>query len=293
MKIVLTTPTGRVGSRVVRLLLQAGVRPTLLLRDPSRLDAETRALVDCAQADQRDADDVLAATEGADALFWVSPPTDAEDPVAAHAAMGAIAARAVQEHRIGRTVFQSSVGAERRSGAGEIDGLAATEVALDATGASVLHLRCGMFFTNLLMDPRALEERVLRVTWPVDLPLPWVDPRDVGDVAAARLLSPAWSGRHVQAVHGPEDLTYRQVAAILGEAMGRPVSAERIPDRRPACGAAQRRPRRTPGRGADRHVGRAARELRRRRPAHHPHDHSDHAPRVGARPHPGELRAPQ
>ncbi len=230
MKIVVTTPTGRVGSRVVRLLLQAGVRPTLLLRDPSRLDDEIRALVDCAQADQRDADAVLAATEGADALFWVSPPTDTDDPIAAHAAMGAIAARAVEQHGIARTVFQSSVGAERRSGAGEIDGLAATELALDATGASVLHLRCGMFFTNLLMDPGPLEEGVLRVTWPVDLPLAWVDPRDVGDVVAARLLSPAWSGRHVQAVHGPEDLTYQQVADVLAEAIGRPVAAEQIPD---------------------------------------------------------------
>lgn len=189
MKIVVTTPTGRVGSRVVRLLLQAGTRPTLLLRDPARLNPETRALVDCIVADQRDGDAVLAATEGADALFWVSPPTEDEDPIAAHAAMGAIAARAVVEHGIGRTVFQSSGGAERRTGAGEIDGLAATEVALDETGGSVLHLRCGMFFTNLLLDPRALEEGVLRVTFPVDLPLPWVAPRDVGDVAAARLLT--------------------------------------------------------------------------------------------------------
>src|SRR3712207_8934011 len=54
------------------------------------------------------------------------------------------------------TLFRSG-GAELRSGAGEIDGLAATEQALDATGASVLHLRCGMFFTNLLMDPRSEE----------------------------------------------------------------------------------------------------------------------------------------
>jgi uncharacterized protein YbjT (DUF2867 family) len=144
--------------------------------------------------------------------------------------MGAIAARAVEEHGIARTVFQSSGGAELRSGAGEIDGLAATEAALDATAPSVVHLRCGMFFTNLLMDPGALEEGVLRVTLPVDLPLPWVDPRDVGDVAAARLLSTEWSGHHVQAVHGPEDLTYRQVAAVASEALGRPVSAERIPD---------------------------------------------------------------
>jgi uncharacterized protein YbjT (DUF2867 family) len=230
MKIVVTTPTGRVGSRVVRLLLQAGLRPTVLLRDPTRLDAHTRALVDPVVADQRDAEAVLAATAGADALYWVSPPTDADDPVAAHAEMGAIAARAVTENGIARTVFQSSGGAELRTGAGEIDGLAATEVALDGTGASVLHLRCGMFFTNLLLDPGALEDGVFRVTWPVDLPLAWVDPRDVGDVAAARLLASDWEGRHVQAVHGPEDLTYRQIAEIVGDVLGRPFSAEQIPD---------------------------------------------------------------
>jgi uncharacterized protein YbjT (DUF2867 family) len=230
MKIVVTTPTGRVGSRVVQLLLQAGVRPTLLLRDPARLGAETRALVDTVVADQRDADAVLAATAGADALYWVSPPTGADDPVAAHAELGALAARAVTEHGIARTVFQSSGGAERRSGAGEIDGLAATELALDDTGANVLHLRCGMFFTNLLLDPAALADGVLRVTYPVDLPLPWVDPRDIGDVAAARLLACDWHGRQVQAVHGPEDLTYRQVAEVLEQVLGRPFAAQQIPD---------------------------------------------------------------
>ena len=63
-------------------------------------------------------------------------------------------------------MFQSSVGAEKRHGAGEIDGLARTEETLDATGASVTHLRCGFFFTNLLLDPGALEEGVLRVIMP-------------------------------------------------------------------------------------------------------------------------------
>src|SRR5918999_227998 len=124
----------------------------------------------------------------------------------------------------------SSVGAEKRQGAGEIDGLARTEELLDATGASVLHLRCGMFFSNLSMDPGALEEGVLRVTWPVDAQMPWVDPRDVGDVAAARLLATDWSGRQVQAVHGPEDLSYAQAASIVSRATGRPLRAEQIPD---------------------------------------------------------------
>jgi uncharacterized protein YbjT (DUF2867 family) len=230
MKVVVTTPTGNVGSRVTRLLLQAGVRPTLLLRDAAKLDERTRELVDVVQGDQFDPEVVLRATDGADALYWVNPPVFDGDAIEAWSRAGSYAARAIEEHGISRTVFQSSGGAEKRYGAGEIDGLARTEELLDATGGSVLHLRCGFFFTNLSMDPAALEEGVLRVTWPVDVPMPWVDPRDVGDVAAARLLATDWSGRQVQAVHGPEDLSYAQVAAIVSRATGRPLRAEQIPD---------------------------------------------------------------
>jgi uncharacterized protein YbjT (DUF2867 family) len=219
-----------VGSRVTRLLVQAGVRPRLLLRDPAKLDEQTRELVDAVQCDQLDLDAVLHGTEGADALFWVDPPGAGEDPIAAYANAGSNAARAIEENGIARTVFQSSVGAEKRQGAGEIDGLARTEELLDATGASVLHLRCGMFFTNLLLDPGALEEGVLRITMPVDLQLPWVDPRDIGDVATARLLATDWSGRQVQAVHGPEHLSYAQVAKVVSRVTGRALRAEQIPD---------------------------------------------------------------
>lgn len=229
-KIVVTTPTGNVGSRVLRLLLQAGVRPTLLLRDPDRLDPAVRERVDTVRGDQGDVDTVLRATRGAGRLFWVDPPTADDDPIAGHARMGANAARAVEENGIGHTVFLSSVGAEKRHGAGEIDGLARTERALDATGANVLHLRCGYFFANLLMDLDSLREGVLPTLWPPDLAMPWVDPRDIGEVAAARLLAGGWSGRQVQAVHGPEDLSFSRVAEVLGSVLGREVRADRVPD---------------------------------------------------------------
>ncbi|MGH3900663.1 MAG: hypothetical protein ACRDTA_20935 [Pseudonocardiaceae bacterium] len=47
---------------------------------------------------------------------------------------------------------------------------------------------------------------------------------------AARLLSDSWSGRHVQAVHGPEDLSFSRTAEIVSQAVGRQVRAETIPD---------------------------------------------------------------
>ena len=228
MNIVVTAPTGNVGSRVARLLIQAGVRPRLLARHPARLDQALREQADVVEADLSDADAVVRATRDADAQLWVAPPTadpDA-DPVAWYARLGANAARAVTENGIGRTVFLSSIGAEMRTGAGEIDGLARTEELLDATGATVLKLRCGYFFTNLLGQVDSIREGVLKLPMALDFAQPWVDPRDIGEIAAARLLSAGWSGRHVQAVHGPEDLTLSRVAAIVSQATGHPVRAE-------------------------------------------------------------------
>lgn len=228
--IVVTTPTGHVGSRVVQLLVQAGMRPRVLVRDPDKLDSRIRDRIDVAHGDQGDADFVIRATRGADALFWVDPPTPDDDPVAGYARMGANAARAVEVNGIARTVFLSSIGAEKRHGAGEIDGLARTEEQLDATGANVLHLRCGYFFTNLFLDLENLARGVLPTPWPLDYAMAWVDPRDIGDVAAARLLGDRWPGSRVQAVHGPEDLTLSQVADILSGATGRVIRAERVRD---------------------------------------------------------------
>lgn len=230
MRVVVTTPTGRVGSRVAALLVQAGERPVLLARDPGRLDPALRALAEVVAVDLTDADAVVRATAGADALHWVSPSLPADDPVEAYARLGAVAARAVRENGIGRVVLQSSVGAEARHGFGEIDGLARTEELLDATGAAVTHLRCGYFYSNLLLDLPGLRAGALTTTLPLDQRIPWVDPRDVGDVAAARLLSTAWSGRCTQGVHGPADLSFAEVAQVVGDALGRPVEAVRITD---------------------------------------------------------------
>jgi uncharacterized protein YbjT (DUF2867 family) len=71
--VAVTTPTGHVGSHVVRMLCQAGVRPRLLLRNPDRLNAELRDHGELAVGDQRDRDYVLEATRGVDAVFWMHP----------------------------------------------------------------------------------------------------------------------------------------------------------------------------------------------------------------------------
>ncbi|WP_129658613.1 NAD(P)H-binding protein [Rothia halotolerans] len=230
MTIGVMTPKGNVGRHLLRLLVQAGERPRALLHDPAGLTEDVAERVETAPIDAWDADAVAEATRGLSALYWVSPTALDRDPVEAHRRAAANVRAAVEANGVGRVVFQSSGGTEKRRGVGEIDGLAATELELEASGASVAHLRNGYFLTNLLMDADSIREGVLSTAMDLDRPLPWVAPQDIAAVAAARLLGPAWAGRRVQAVHGSEDLTFREVARRLSEVLGRPVEARRTTD---------------------------------------------------------------
>lgn len=235
MTIAVTTPAGNVGSHVVRMLCQAGVRPRLLLRNPGRLDAGVRDQSELAVGDQRDAGYVAEATRGVEAVFWVHPDDwSLPDPDADAERTGEGLAAAMRQNGIARVVFLSSIGAEKRHGAGFIDGLARIEQRLDAareqTGTALLHLRCGYFMTNLLTDLDGLRAGRLATTRPLDDPMPWVDPRDIATVATLRLLAGDWTGRQVQAVHGPADLTWTEAAAALSAATGMPITAQQNTD---------------------------------------------------------------
>jgi uncharacterized protein YbjT (DUF2867 family) len=174
-----------------------------------------------------DAGFVADALKGVDALFWATPENfGAPDPQADMETMGAHAAAA----GVPRVVQVSSVGAERRYGAGLIDGLATNEEQFASSGADVLTLRCGNYFTNLLGSLDSLVAGTLRTTMRPDHRMPWVAPRDVAEVATVRLLSGGWSGHRIAAVHGPTDLTWDEVAAKIGAAVGRSITVEEITD---------------------------------------------------------------
>ncbi len=84
--------------------------------------------------------------------------------------------------------------------------------------------------TNLFTAVEEMRAGVLTTTTPLDHKAGWNDPRDVGEIAAARLLSRFLSGQGVQSVGGPADLSYTEVAQIVSEAVGRKIEAMRITD---------------------------------------------------------------
>lgn len=89
------------------------------------------------------------------------------------------------------------------------------------------------------MDLESLRAGTLTTTLPVDHRIPWVDPRDIGEIAVGRLLSESWSGSIPQGVHGPEDLSFADVADIVGTVIGREVVAQQVSDEEVALALAE------------------------------------------------------
>lgn len=228
MIIATTAPSGNVGNHLVHDLVRAGVRPRVLGHRAESLDPALRGHVDLHVVDLADDAALEDALGGVDALFVTVPSVPSEDPLAAYERFGVSIAGAVARAGVARVVLQSSVGAELRGGAGEIDGLATVEELLDGTDASVVHLRCGFFFSNLTMQLADLRAGEVPVVLGTDQPMAWVAPADIAQVAGSWLLRGDWSGRQVRAVHGPEDLSWDDALEVVSEATGHQVRARQV-----------------------------------------------------------------
>ena len=227
MKIAITTPGGHVGSAVVDFLLEFGgdVRVVLLARRPEKLIAFVKRGAEVAVGPQDDADYLVKATRGADALFWVTPPGYGSDNLRAFQnRLGRAAATAIRTNGIPRVVNLSSIGAHLDSGVGPINGLHDVEGLLDEAATHITHLRPGFFFENLLWQLDSI-----RNAGTFSLPIsgtrryPMIAARDIGRVASARLASRGWIGHFVGELHGPADLSFDEVAGILSQTLGRKV----------------------------------------------------------------------
>lgn len=224
MRIVVTTPTGNIGGRVVERLLEAGADVTVLARDPARLPDAVRSRTHVRQGTLEDAEFVRQATAGADALFLLIPPHfTTTDWAGFQLGIGRAAADAVRENGIQRVVFLSSGGAHRDDLLA-VTRLGQVEKMLQDAAPNVVSLRAGFFFENFLSAiPTLADHGAIYMSLRPDTPLAMVATRDIGDAAARWLLDAAWTGHHVHGVHGPADVTPAQAADAIGRAIGREV----------------------------------------------------------------------
>ena len=225
MRIVVSTPTGNVGGVATERLLDADAEVVVIHREPAKVEGFANRGADVRQGSIDDAVSLTAATEGADALLWVTPAVpNAVNLRATQNDFGAAAVAAIQANDIARVVNISSVGAQHDAGTGPVAGLHDVEEMLDATGAAVLHLRPAYFFENYVP-----QVQVIKAMGAIMLPVsgeksvPMIATRDVGVVAADALLDEGWSESSIRGLHGPVDLTFDEAAAGISAAIGRQV----------------------------------------------------------------------
>lgn len=232
MAIVVTTPTGNIGHEVVNHLLEAGAEVAVIVRDPAKLKPEVRERVTVYQGDLYDAALVQKATEGADALFWLTPPNyNAPDWKASYVQAGAVAVGAIVANRIPYVMHVSSAGADRPSGWGPVSFVHLVENALNETDANVLHLRPGYFYENLLSNVATIKTQgAIYSPVPASISCPMIATKDIAAVAAHRLLARDWTDTEIMGLHGPAaQPSFGEAAAIIGEAIGKPVQYIEIP----------------------------------------------------------------
>jgi uncharacterized protein YbjT (DUF2867 family) len=226
MSIVITAPTGNIGSKLTERLLDSGAKVTLIARSPEKVEGFARRGASVVAGSLEDEALVIGATRAASALFWLTPPNlQVPDFRAYQRRLGSIAAKAVAVNHIPRVVNLSSVGAQLGEGAGPVNGLHDIEKAFDAVAANVTHLRPGAFMENILMS---LE--TIKGAGAMFLPVapasrvPMVATRDIAAGAAEILLDAKWSGKRAVHLFGPTELSFGEVAAILTRVLGKQVS---------------------------------------------------------------------
>jgi uncharacterized protein YbjT (DUF2867 family) len=90
-------------------------------------------------------------------------------------------------------------------------------------GLHVLHLRPVGFMENLFMSVEPLRSMgLLPGPVPGEVPLPMIATKDIGEYAAKRLQARDFSGSSTSELHGERDLTMKEVATIVGNAIGKP-----------------------------------------------------------------------
>jgi uncharacterized protein YbjT (DUF2867 family) len=233
--IVITTPTGDIGSQVLDALL--GSAPShreelrVIARDPAKLPDPVHDRVDVVPGSHEDADVVDRAFAGADAVFWLVPP----DPRAAslqvaYSGFTRAAAKAFTARGVGHVVGVSALG--RGTPVVDRAGLVTASLAMDdliaSTGVAYRALANPSFMDNLLRQVDVIRDRgVFTDTVAADRKAPTAATRDIAAVAARLLLDRSWTGVGSVPVLGPEDLSSDEMARIVSEVLGRPVRYQR------------------------------------------------------------------
>lgn len=225
MSIVVTTPTGNIGSKLTNILLDNSQDVVIVARKPEKVAHFKNRGARVFSGTHADPKVLLEATKGARALFLLAPPDPSARDLRAHyRAFASAAAEAIVQNRVEHVVHLSSMGADLDSGTGPVLGLHDNEQILTEAAKNIVHLRAAYFMENTLMQiDNIKQDSALFTPLSGSLRIPMIATRDIADRAADFLETLDWRGRIIVELHGPDEVSYDDVARALSETLGKKI----------------------------------------------------------------------
>lgn len=232
--IIVTTPNGRIGSHVLRQLLEDGETVRVISHTPDKLPASVREKCEVIIGSIDDAETLKRGFDGAESVFWCIPQSSEgnrwDDAHAYHNRFANAAAAALTGSGI-RVVAISAGRHGYDDNGGLVSAFTAVEETLNATGVPVWHLRLAFLMENLFGAlPTLANPGAVFFNGPGDLPLPMVCTADAATKAVHYLTDRSWDDQGFTAVHGPAHVSFDEMAATLSDVLGKPIRYVQILD---------------------------------------------------------------
>lgn len=231
--ITVTGATGNVGRPLAETLLARDHKVRAVGRDAGRL----QPLVDLGAEDcigtVEDAAFLARAYRGADAVFVMIPPEMANERQLERAERISKAhADAIREAGVKYVVALSSLGAHMEKGAGIVKTVQILEREMNALDGVHVHILRPTYFMENVWPQMDIIKNFGFAGGPVapGAAFPMVATRDIAAMAADRLGNRDFTGHTMEYVLGPRDISYTDIAAALGKALGRRLSYVQVPD---------------------------------------------------------------
>jgi uncharacterized protein YbjT (DUF2867 family) len=217
--------SGNTGKPLAMALLKAAKKVRILSRSEEKVKELKAAGAEVMIGDSNDAGFLTKAFTGATAVYTMIPPDwTAADFTNYQRKYADAIAEAVQKSGVKYVVSLSSVGTHLEEHSGVVFGLRYMEQKLDAIPVlNTLHLRPTYFMENTLGQVGVIKQMgVMGSPVKADLKLNMIATKDIADYAFKRLNALNFHGSNIQYLLGQRDLTYKEVASVLGKAIGKP-----------------------------------------------------------------------
>lgn len=222
--------TGHVGAAVADTLLADGEDVTIVTRRPERAGRWRDKGASVATADVEDVASLKAAFRRGRRAFLLNPPADiAGDTDATERRTIANILAALEDAGLEKVVAASTFGARPGQGIGDLTTLWEFEEGLRRQAIPAAINRGAYYMSNWTsMLETVAQTGTLPSMFPADMRIPMVAPADLGEAAAARLLTPL-DDVGVRYVEGPQRYTPQDVAEAMSLTLGRDVVLEVVP----------------------------------------------------------------